>query len=240
MRHRRELLRYRISLTKIQTSIKNRVHAILAKHNIQYSFSDLFGKAGRKFLTEVQVPAVFKMEIDGYLELLDDTIAKIDIANKEIQRLCEITDNAKLLISIPGISYFSALLLDSEIADIKRFKSVKGFICYGGFASSTRQSADNVYQGKIIKASNKYIRYVLIESIKHIIKKDPKMYGFYNKIRAKKGAKKARVATARKLLTAIYYMLKNHQQYKLNNKNTNMLVQVNPSKKLGAKATPIF
>src|SRR3989338_3967577 len=41
-RHERELLRYYISLVKIQTSVKNQVHAILSKHNIQHDFSDLF------------------------------------------------------------------------------------------------------------------------------------------------------------------------------------------------------
>ena len=49
-RQERELLRYHISLVKIQTSVKNRIHVILAKHNIHHGFSDLFNKSGREFL----------------------------------------------------------------------------------------------------------------------------------------------------------------------------------------------
>lgn len=44
VRLNRELLRYRASLVRMQTGVKNRVHATLAKNNIDHSFSDLFGK----------------------------------------------------------------------------------------------------------------------------------------------------------------------------------------------------
>jgi transposase len=51
VRDMRELLRYRLVLVRLRTSLKNRIHALLDKLGIQQSFTDLFGKAGRKFLT---------------------------------------------------------------------------------------------------------------------------------------------------------------------------------------------
>ena len=51
VRLNRELLRYRASLVKIQTGIKNKVHTILAKNNISHGYSDLFGKEGTGFCT---------------------------------------------------------------------------------------------------------------------------------------------------------------------------------------------
>ena len=50
VRMQRQLLRYRASLVRIQTRIKNKIHAILAKNNITHNFSDLFGKQGKEFL----------------------------------------------------------------------------------------------------------------------------------------------------------------------------------------------
>ena len=44
VRLNRELLRYRASLVKIQTGIKNKIHTVLAKNNIDHSYTDLFGK----------------------------------------------------------------------------------------------------------------------------------------------------------------------------------------------------
>ena len=50
VRLNRELLRYRASLVKIQTGIKNKIHTILAKNNLSHDYTDLFGKAGMAFL----------------------------------------------------------------------------------------------------------------------------------------------------------------------------------------------
>ena len=50
VRDRREWLRYRMSLVKTQTSLKNRIHALLHRHGIWHEQSDLFGKSGRAFL----------------------------------------------------------------------------------------------------------------------------------------------------------------------------------------------
>jgi transposase len=52
VRLNRELLRYRASLVKIQTGVKNKIHTILllAKNNVGHGYSDLFGKEGMAFL----------------------------------------------------------------------------------------------------------------------------------------------------------------------------------------------
>jgi hypothetical protein len=56
VRSNRELLRFRASLVKVQTGIKNTAHAILAKSNISHEYSDLFGKEGMAFLHSLCVP----------------------------------------------------------------------------------------------------------------------------------------------------------------------------------------
>lgn len=233
-RSERELLRYHLSLTKIQTSVKNRVHAILAKHNVQHGFSDLFGRTGREFLKVISLPTIFRLELDGYLDLLENIGAILNQAKKEIRNHCRAWSEAELLTSAPGIGDLTGLLLAAEIADIHRFKTAKKFCCYGGLASSTRQSADKEYHGHIIKDSNKYIRYALLEAVPHAIKQDPKLWRFHNKIERAKGKKKAKVATARKLLVIIYHMLKNRAPYLVAHEH---MRQVNPRLTLGAVTT---
>jgi transposase len=49
LRDVRELLRHRVALVAMRSGIKNRVHAILAKHGVTQQHADLFGKAGRQF-----------------------------------------------------------------------------------------------------------------------------------------------------------------------------------------------
>ena len=51
VRDQREWLRYRMSLVKMQTAVKNRIHAVFHRHGIIHGFSDLFGTAGRRYLS---------------------------------------------------------------------------------------------------------------------------------------------------------------------------------------------
>ena len=71
VRPNRELLRYRASLVKIQTGVKNKIHTILAKNNISHGYSDLFGKEGIAFLYSLALPGNYKIALEGYLTVLD-------------------------------------------------------------------------------------------------------------------------------------------------------------------------
>src|SRR5512133_4299320 len=53
LRDLRDLLRQRVVLTHMRTALKNRVHALIARHGIQRQHSDLFGVGGRRFLAEL-------------------------------------------------------------------------------------------------------------------------------------------------------------------------------------------
>jgi transposase len=55
VRLNRELLRYRASLVKVQTGLKNKSHTILAKNNVSHDYTDLFGREGMAFLQSLSL-----------------------------------------------------------------------------------------------------------------------------------------------------------------------------------------
>jgi hypothetical protein len=67
LRDIRELLRHRAALVAMRTALKNRVHAILAKHGITHEQSDLFGKARRGFLATVALRDASRRRLDSLL-----------------------------------------------------------------------------------------------------------------------------------------------------------------------------
>ncbi|MCM8778121.1 MAG: hypothetical protein NC905_07700, partial [Candidatus Omnitrophica bacterium] len=71
-----------------------------------------------------------------------------------------------------------------------------------------------MYHGHLKRDSNRYIKWVLIEAVDHIIEKDPGLRYRYERILRKKVKNKTRVAIAQKLCVSIYYMLKNKQVYR--------------------------
>ena len=110
VRDERQITRHRAGLVKIRSIIKNRVHALLTKHGITYEFSDLFGRSGIEFLRQVDVPPATRFELDHYLMLIRVLNYKIEETQKQIELMVEDNPDARLLTSIPGISYYSALL----------------------------------------------------------------------------------------------------------------------------------
>ena len=120
-RDMRELLRYRASLVKLRTQLKNKIHSILSKNGILCSFSDLFGKGGIRFLQEIELRPCYRQAIDGYLRIIEQLSTSLREISHEINQIAEVNGQARILISMPGIGCYSALLILSEIGDISRF-----------------------------------------------------------------------------------------------------------------------
>ncbi len=215
IRFKRDLLRHRFALVTLRSSLKNRVHGILAKRGIQHHFSDLFGVAGREFLAALDLPAVYRRAMDNYLEMIDRLDQMIREQDKQIRAtVTHESPEAKLLLSIPGIAYISALLLAAEIGDVSRFPSVKKLASFAGLVPTTSRSADKTHYGHLKKDSNKYIRWILIEAVDKAARKDPGLAQAYHRIAWKKGKQKARVAVAHRLLQSVYYTLRNNEPYR--------------------------
>jgi transposase len=213
VRLNRELLRYRASLVKIQTGVKNKIHTVLAKNNVSHEYSDLFGKQGMAFLHSLTLAENYKIALEGYLTVLDAVREEIRAASKKVQKLAEENREALLLMTIPGMGYYSALLTTSEIGDVKRFRSAKQLCAYAGLVPSTHASGNTCFHGHITKQGSRWLRWILIESAIHAVKRPGVLRRFYFKIERKKGGQIAKVATARKLLEWIYHILRDGRSY---------------------------
>jgi transposase len=121
----------------LRMGLKNKVHAVLTRNGIDCSFSNVLGKNSRQSLKTLSVRGCDRLELDGYIrlvELLTELIREITTKIKEV--VCA-TPQAQLLMTVAGISYYSALLILSEIGQIDRFKSAKHLCSYAGANEST-------------------------------------------------------------------------------------------------------
>jgi transposase len=214
IRDNREYLRYRLTLVRLRTGLKNKVHALLDKLGISHPFADLFCLAGRQFLSQLKLRPVYQEELTNYLALMDDMGCRIVTVTKEIQRQLKPDPRAKLLMTIPGIGHLTAYLLLNEIGDIKRFPTPGKLCAYGGIVPIVRQSADHRWQGHITQEGNRYIRWALIESACVAPSKDYALGSFHRRLKVRRGNLKARVAVARKLLVAVWHVLTYEESYK--------------------------
>ena len=215
VREWKEISRTRSSLVKQRTQIKNKIHAILFRNAIIYPKGSLFTKKGIEWLQNLELDQYYKFEINLYLETLNSLDKQIQKAEEKIKEKVKETKEMELLKTIPGISDITAITIMSEIGDIKRFESAKQLHSYAGLVPSIYSSGGKTKTGKISKQGSKYLRYALIEVAHHQLrlKKQIGLKWFYQRTSETKGNKTAAVATARKLLTVIYQILKEQRPY---------------------------
>lgn len=209
----RSLSRGRRSLVHDQTLLKNRIHAEVAKYNLSFEGSDLFGTGGRSWLKQQPLPESTRLIVESYLSLLDSTMEQIEMLTTTITQKSSDDPRAKLLNTIPGIGVTTAFLLSSEIGDITRFKSAKHFASYFGLVPRLSQSGEHAYYGRITKTGNTGVRWALVQSAHRLIRYNETWKKWHARIAFRSGKKKAIVAVARKLSTIIYAILKYQLPY---------------------------
>lgn len=209
----KELVRQRVHYVGIRTMIKNKIHSVLFKTNTKHCFTNLYGKAGMKWLKQLELRSIYKNELNRYLETLYLLDKQIDELSKTIQNTAKLDYDCKLLMTIPGISFFLALMIKSEIGNISRFSNANKLSSYAGLIPSTYASAEKIRHGKITKRGSKWLRTALINSITSCSRNTNRITIFYQKLKKNKGTGKAKVAAARKLCTIIFAMLTDKQPY---------------------------
>jgi transposase len=105
------------------------------------------------------------------------------------------------------------LIIYAEIGDIHRFPSPKSLVSYAGLCPGIYQSSGTIRTVKNTNV-NKWLKWIIYECSGKAIQLDPQFKRYYNRINEKKSYQVARRATARKMLTIIWYMLMKKEPYR--------------------------
>jgi transposase len=132
LRDLRDLLRHRATLVHLRTSIKNRVHALLARQGILPDHTDLFGTAGREFLATLELPEGPRRRLDSLMALICDFDREINTTTREIDQRAKADERVKLLCQLRGIGHYTAMLIIAEVGDVKRFPTAKHLCQWAG------------------------------------------------------------------------------------------------------------
>jgi transposase len=207
----RDLVRQHISLVEQRTREKNRVHALLLRYGVKVPKKIVFGKK-RNWLND-EIPFEVKPVLEQCLEHIDYLNRLLCQVDKRIGEKAVAIPDCVLLVSVPGVAYFSALLIVSFIDGIERFGSSEQLVSYAGLTPRISQSGEKTILGHISKQGTRELRWVLTQCAWVAVRQKGKFRKFYLKKKRKIGKKKALIAVARKMLTAIYYMLRRKESF---------------------------
>jgi transposase len=208
LRDVRELLRHRVALVAMRTALKNRVHAILARHGVIHDHSDLFGKAGRQFLASLELRQASRQRLDSLLALLDDFDREIAAAAGEIDRQAKSDERVRLLCQIHGIGRYTAMLIIAEIGDVRRFPTARHLCAWAGLTPTVRSSDGKARLGHISRQGSSILRWAVVEAAQHVPTRGGPLREQFERIAKRRGRRVARVAVARQILTLCYYGLR--------------------------------
>jgi transposase len=200
MRELRNLLRHRAFRRKISTALKNRTWSELRKRDIQFQAS-LDSFKGRQIASRTGVYEI--QQNVGLIDLVEKQMKGIEAILKERYSSVE---PVKLLQTIPGIGFITALGMYAEICDIKRFPTSEKLAHYAGLVPRVRQSGEQTRLGREVKA-NRWLKWLFIEAAwSHInwCKNGKLAKVFEDAYRRKKDKKKAIKVVARKLVDVVW------------------------------------
>jgi transposase len=148
VRDQREWFRYRMSLVRMQTRLKNQIHAVLHRHGIVMELSDVFGTKGRRLLNllvapeDVTLPESGRSTLKGYLQLLDHVRRQIARVTRQLRKQLEQTRAGQRLKTLPGVGDILAYTIVAEIGRIERFRHVKQLQAYSLVAPRADDSGE--------------------------------------------------------------------------------------------------
>jgi transposase len=194
---------------------KNQIHAALMRCLVgRARFADLFGKKGRGWLAELELPAEERESVDSALrqiEFLDSEIAAVErlIASEALE-----SAEIRRLMTVPGVNVICAATFMAAIGDIRRFESPRKLVGYLGLDPKVRQSGTTpATHGRISKQGSVRARHALVEASWSTVRQPGPTRAFYGRIRARRGHQVAVVAAARKLACLFWCLLTREQSY---------------------------
>jgi transposase len=205
VRQLRALLRHRISLVRLGTQLRNRIHAVAAGHGYDRSAGYWTGP-GRGWLAELDLPATSREIITDCLAVIDGLALVIDRLDGELHLHARADPRVKALTTLPGVGEFTALVMLAEIGDISRFPSARKLASQSGLTPTVRGPDLTVRHGHISKQGSAWLRQVMNQAAQ-TARRSPEFAASYMAIAARRGKKIATIAIARKLLTRAWHLL---------------------------------
>jgi transposase len=202
----REQVRHRCKLVALRSGLKAQVHAALARQGVTPTMSDVFGVAGRKLLDELRLDPPFQARVQSLLRLIDAFTFEIDAVAKRVTADLNRDLGFKAIQAIPGVGPVLAAVFVAEIGDVSRFARPQQLCSWAGMTPRHRESDTKVHRGRITKQGNKLVRWAAVEAVQRL-HLGP-LASKKARLTVKRGNNIAKVATARELLTLVYYGLR--------------------------------
>ena len=207
LRELRELIRYRAKLVHLRTSCKAQVHAVLAKEGVRVPMSDLFGAAGKVLLDTCPLAKAYGVRVESLRDLIEVLDREIAMLQERVDRALADDAGWRAVQTIPGVGPVLGAIFVAEIGDVSRFPTAHHLASWAGLTPTHHESDTTVRRGHITKQGSRLVRWAAVEAVtrQH---GSTAIRAHHHRVAERRGKNIGRVAAARKLVTLVYYGLR--------------------------------
>jgi len=203
----RAQLKVREQLIRARLAMGNQLRGLLKLFGLRMGKVTTPAKRAERlnalFAQKPELRPVFAPLVAG-LEALD---AQIAVSTRSLKARAEADPVCRRLMSVPSVGPIIALSYKSSIEDPGRFRRSEDAGAYAGLVPRRSQSGERDYNGRISKAGDPMLRSALYEAANNLlcrVKRPSPLQTWGKALAATKGAKRARVAVARKLAILLH------------------------------------
>lgn len=220
-RAHRQLVRTRRQIVNHRSDVMRQIKSLLLFHSIEIPFSSCqqWSALFVKWLHDLDLRDEY---LNGSVKTLVDLFDYLSAEKKrltheviQLGRKEKYASRVKLLKSVPGIGALSAMEILVELQDISRFETADELAAYLGVTPSQYSSGECIRMGHITHTGNNRVRTTLVECSWILIAKDSKMRWKYEKIKHRRGGKRAIIAVTRTLSARIRRLLLDKVPYQI-------------------------
>jgi transposase len=167
VRELRALVSHRKRLVNQRTQVRNRLHAVLHRHNLTLPPGKPFAAHQQQWWLTLDLSSSEKLRVQQDLSLFHSLEELIGAVEAELGRLstCEPwVKQVPFLVQLPGLGVLSVMSILAAIGDITRFPSAKKLVGYAGLGASVHDSGETHQGGHITKEGRRDLRGVMVEA----------------------------------------------------------------------------
>jgi transposase len=208
----RQLLIHRHKLVRIRVQVQNGLQHLAMNQGLLKKHK-LWSKAGQQALRELPLAPWASRRREDLLKLKSELDEKISLLDQAAEEAAAKNEQARLLMTQPGVGPITSLAFVLTIGDASRFPRGKQVASYLGLIPREHSSGGHQRCRSISKQGNIFLRMLLVEAAQSVVRYDPEFRNEYlHRCHSmKKGI--AKVAAARKLAVRLFWMLRSKTAY---------------------------
>jgi transposase len=218
----RRIIKSRSILVKALVSLKNQVHGLLLGYGIESKRGQLQSKKERQRilcgLEDHRSYGNAALAVKPLLDTIDQLASEVKRLEKVLTELVAEDKDVALLQTIPGVGLITAATIRGYTDDINRYDSAKKYAAHAGLVPWVQNSNETIRHGHITKRGPVELRTAFVQVVMGMnryrkVTSNYRIMTRYQDMKKHKGTGKSIIATARKISTIIYAILKSREPF---------------------------